>query len=127
MAAQVITFKLKRVTQQGCLISAYLFILAIEVLANKINNDYNIQGITIDNKEIKISFLTDDITLVLNNLVSLQISLNTLKSFQRYSCLKININKIKGKYEQKLCDGKTSKIAPKTLVQSINKGSLKLF
>ncbi len=74
-------FKLERGVRQGCPLSAYLFILAIEVLANKIRNDTDIKGIKIDNKEIKISLLADDITLILKDLLSLENSLKPLNSF----------------------------------------------
>ncbi len=58
-------FKLQRGVRQGCPLYAYLFIIALETLANKIRNDTNIKGIKIDNKEIKINLLADDITLIL--------------------------------------------------------------
>ncbi len=74
-------FKLERGMRQGCPLSAYLFILAIEVLANKIRNDPDIKGIKIDNKEIKISLLADDITLILKDLLSLKKILKPLNSF----------------------------------------------
>ncbi len=68
--------------RQGCPLSTYLFILAIEVLANKIQNDSDIKGIKIDNKEIKISLLADDITLILKDLLYLENSVKTfLNSF----------------------------------------------
>ncbi len=60
-----IYFKLQRGIRQGCPLSAYLFITTLEILANKIRNDTNIKGIKINNKEIKISLLADDITLIL--------------------------------------------------------------
>ncbi len=65
-------FKLKRGVRQGCPLSAYLFILAIEVLASKIRNDPDIKGIKNDNKEFKISLLADGITLILKDLLSLE-------------------------------------------------------
>ncbi len=82
-------FKLERGVRQGCPLSAYLFILAIKVLANKIRNDPDIKGIKIDNKEIKISLLADNIILILKDLFSLK----TFKRFQHCSGLKLNINK----------------------------------
>ncbi len=50
-----------------------LFITTLEILANKIRNDTNInriKGININNKDIKISLLADDITLTLLDLDS---------------------------------------------------------
>ncbi len=79
-------------------LSAYLFILAIKVLANKIRNDPDINGIIIDNNEIKISLLLDDITLILKDLLSIEKSLITLKLFEHCSGLKINIGKTKTKH-----------------------------
>ncbi len=63
-------FKLQRRVRQGCPLSAYLFITALETLANKIRNDKCIHGIQIDRKEIKICLLADDITLILNDLMT---------------------------------------------------------
>ncbi len=60
-------FKLQRGVRQGCPLSAYPFIIALETLANKIRNDTNIKGIKMDNKEIKISLLADVIMLILLN------------------------------------------------------------
>ncbi len=65
-------FKLERGVKQGCPLSAYLFIVVIETLASKIRNDKSIEGIKIDKKEITISLLADDITLLLINLKSLK-------------------------------------------------------
>ncbi len=91
-------FKLERGVRQGCPLSAYLFLVVIETLANKIRNNKSIEGIRIDRKEIKISLLADDITLLLTNLKSLKNSLILLKSFQQCSGLKINIEKTQSKY-----------------------------
>ncbi len=55
-------FKLQRGIRQGCPLSTYLFITALETLANKLRKDISIKGIKIDNKEIKLSLLADDIT-----------------------------------------------------------------
>ncbi len=68
-------FKLEKWVRQGCPLSAYLFILAIEVLAYKIRYDKNIKGIKIDNKMIKISLLTDNVTLILQDLKSIEYAL----------------------------------------------------
>ncbi len=41
--------------RQDCPISAFLFIIAIEILANNLRHDKDIKGIEIDNNIIKIS------------------------------------------------------------------------
>ncbi len=46
------------------MVSVYLFIIAIETLACLVRNDNTIKEIKIDNKEIKISLLADDITMI---------------------------------------------------------------
>ncbi len=94
-------FKLERSVRQGGHLSAYLFILAIKLLANKIRNDLDIKGIKIDNKEIKIRLLADNITLILKDLLSLENLLKTFKLFQHCSGLKLNIDKTKAKHIRK--------------------------
>ncbi len=60
-------FKLERGVRQGCPLSAYLLILATEILVNKIRYEKNIKGIKIDNKIIKSSMLADGLTLKLRD------------------------------------------------------------
>jgi exonuclease III len=91
-------FKLERGGRQGCPLSAYLFIIIIETLANKIRSDPNIKGIRIDKKYIKISLLADDVTCILSDLLSLENVLKVLKEYQLCSGLKINIEKTQAKY-----------------------------
>ncbi len=91
-------FKLERGIRQGCPLSAYLFILTIEILANKIRFEKNIKGIKIDNKIIKLSMLADDLTLIiLQDLKSVENALKLLKNFSLCSGLRINIAKTKAK------------------------------
>ena len=49
-------FKIGRLCSQGDLLSPYLFILAVEPLANKIRDSESIKGITIGTSTIKIGF-----------------------------------------------------------------------
>ncbi len=77
--------------------SAYLFIMSLEILANKVRNDKNMKGIKIDNKEIKISLLADDISLLLHDLELVKSSINLLKLFHQCSGLNINIDKTQNK------------------------------
>ncbi len=60
---------------------AYLFIIALETLACMVRNDNTIKGIQIDNKEIKISLLAVDITMILADLISVKKSLTVLNIF----------------------------------------------
>ena len=61
-------FKIKRGVRQGCPLSPYLFILAIEVLYKSVNNDANIKGITLKYREIKNTAFTDDATFMMDGL-----------------------------------------------------------
>ena len=52
-------FKLSRGVRQGCALSPYLFIVAVEILACKIRQDREIKGISIFHKEFKLSQFAD--------------------------------------------------------------------
>ncbi len=91
-------FPLERSVKQGCPLSAYLFILALEMLANKIRADKNVKGLIINNIEVKISMLADDATCILEDTNSLKNVLNILNIFHLCSGLKINIDKTKALY-----------------------------
>ena len=59
-------FGLNRGVRQGCPLSPYLFILSVEVLVNAICQKKEICGITVKDKEIKLSEYADDTTLILD-------------------------------------------------------------
>ncbi len=99
-------FKLQRGIRQGCPISPYLFILAVETLANAIRNDTSIQGIMVENTEFKISQLADDTTLFVKNFESLKKALSLVKEFYYVSGLRLNMNKTVGKCIGSLSDCK---------------------
>ncbi|MGL6187535.1 MAG: reverse transcriptase domain-containing protein [Holosporales bacterium] len=56
-------FSINRGVRQGCPISPFLFILVTELLSLSILRNHNLKGITICDREIKISQLADDTTL----------------------------------------------------------------
>ncbi len=87
-------FNLSRGVRQGCPISPYLFLLASQFLALQISSS-NLQGITIDDRQIIISQLADDTTLFLNDASQVPLALRLIESFSRASGLNIhyiNIN-----------------------------------
>lgn len=60
-------FPITRSVRQGCPFSTFLFLLAVELLSIYIRNDTNLKGITIFNREIKITQLADDTAIFLEN------------------------------------------------------------
>ena len=58
-------FEVKKGVRQWNPLSAFLFILVIEVLAINIRNNKNIKGIKVGNSEIKLSIFADDLTAFL--------------------------------------------------------------
>ena len=58
-------FLKSRGVRQGCPLSAYIFVLAAETLAINIRKNKTIQGITVNNAEIKITQYADDTCLTL--------------------------------------------------------------
>ena len=83
--------------RQGCPLSPYLFILAVETLSCKIRDSENVQGIQIDNCEIKVTQLADDTTCFVKDKTSLRHLLDIFKQFQCCAGLKMNVDKTKAK------------------------------
>jgi len=81
--------------RQGCLLSPYLFVLAAEVLATKIQQDKTVRGITIFGTESKISQFADDTSAFCDNLLSVQNLIAVVNDFGTYSGLKLNTSKTK--------------------------------
>ena len=89
-------FDLKRGIRQGCPLSALLFILVVEVLANKLRNNEDYEGIVIGGKSLKVTQLADDTTVFLKNTEEVPMVLNIIDEFGNYSGLKLNRAKTQG-------------------------------
>jgi hypothetical protein len=91
-------FKPTRGIRQGCPLSALLFILVVETLANAIRRNPRISGVNIGQTEWKISQYADDTTLFLNDEHSLSLVLLIIEMFAKCSGLKINKDKSEAIY-----------------------------
>ena len=76
-------------------LSPFLFILAVELLACKIRQDKEIQGINIFQREFKISQFADDTTLQNKNSNSVRRAITVLDNFGDISGLRLNPSKTK--------------------------------
>ena len=89
-------FLLETGVRQGCPLSGMLFVIAIEVLAQKIRRSKMIKGIEIEyngSQEIKLSQYADDTTALLSDSESVMQLFELLGLFERCSGLKINESK----------------------------------
>ena len=94
MGGPLIFLKLERGVRQDCPLSPYLFVLGVEILAEKIRKNETIKGITVSENEIKVSQYADDTTLILDGLKeSLICALQVLENFSLVSGLKLNNGK----------------------------------
>ncbi len=88
--------KLHRGVRQGCPLSALLFVLTVEIMAIKIRQNKNIHGFQCRNQEIKTSMYADDTSLLLSDLDSLKIAVDTVKEFSTVAGPKLNVEKTEG-------------------------------
>ena len=91
------SFAISREIRQGCPISALLYILAAEIMAERIRHNDNIRGIKVGrSKIIKLSQMADDTTIFLESEHNIPILLNEIQRFSEVSGLILNKAKTKG-------------------------------
>ena len=86
-------FNLEKGARQGDPASAYLFILALEVLFISIKNNQNIKGLEIFKHEFLYTAYADDSTFFLKNIKSVKELIKSFERFYPFSGLKSNIDK----------------------------------
>ena len=88
-------FHLEKGARQDDPVSAYLFILALEVLFVFIKSNENIKGIEIFENIFLYTAYTDDSTFFLRNIPSVKELINSFNQFYHFSGLKTNIENVK--------------------------------
>ena len=83
-------FKLERGARQGDPISAYFFILALEVIFALINANPNIEDLEFFSRNFSYFAYADDITFFVRNEKSALELVNTFDTFSLFSGVKIN-------------------------------------
>ncbi len=87
-------FNVKKGVRQGCPLSAYIFIICIEILSRQINNNDNIKGLMLGGNELKQTLFADDASFTLDGSErSFNELIKTLDTFAKISGLKLNKSK----------------------------------
>ena len=82
--------------RQGDPLSPYLFLLAIETLANSIRQNPEIEGIKIGKNETKLLQYADDTTAELSNLNSANALFQQMNLYKNLCGLEVNSSKTEG-------------------------------
>ena len=89
------TFNINLSVRQGCPLSAQLFTITVEILAQKLLQNPNLQGVkpvtALD--AFKVIAFADDTTILCKNLEDLNITISTLDMFASFSNLHLNYDK----------------------------------
>ena len=91
-------FFIYRGIRQGCPVSGLLFVIAVELLANRVRSSNSIKGFNLGfpNNRVKISQYADDTIFFLNNKNEICSAVNILDEFGKYSGTKLNLSKCEG-------------------------------
>ena len=88
------SFELKCGIRQGCPFSPLAFIIGVELLAIRFQEDKDIKGLEIETEKIlKVLMYADDITVFLKDNNNVRLILNIIDEFTIISGLKLNKNK----------------------------------
>jgi len=88
-------FQLSQGVRQGCPLSPYLYILAAEMLSNKVRQSPDVKGISIFGQEIKLGQFADNTNFFCSDVTSVENALNIVNEFSRFSGLNLNLKKTK--------------------------------
>ena len=120
-------FKPQRGIKQGCPMSTNLFVIIVELLADRIRQNNRITGIKIGGQTFKISQFADDTCLYIADEDSLQKVFDTLDLFTKCAGLKVNREKSEAmwigassNYKHKPCNIRWTTESIKTLGIYVN-------
>uniref|UniRef100_A0A670II53 Reverse transcriptase domain-containing protein n=1 Tax=Podarcis muralis TaxID=64176 RepID=A0A670II53_PODMU len=115
------SFKIQKGTRQGCPLSPLLFIMVLEVIANRIREAVNVKGIKIGKKEFKLKAYADDLVLSVENPVeSASRVVELLEDFGRLSGFRLNRKKTKI-LTKNMTDQEKSQLEEKIGIEVVNK------
>ena len=86
-------FSLSSGTRQGDPISAYLFILVMEILFIQIRSNENIHGLKFFGYEFRLSVFAGDVSYFLKDIDSVKELLKLLEQSSQFTSLKVNNDK----------------------------------
>ena len=107
-------FTLDRGVRQGCPLSPYIFIICVELFAEKIRQNKTIKGISVQDEEIKISQFADDATIILDgSKESFTAALQDLEQIGSISGLRLNnkksfVDRLQGRMQRSFLPRKKS-------------------
>ena len=86
-------FPLKRVARQGDPITAYLFIIVLEIFFTMGRENPNINKLNIFDKNFLLTAYADDTTFFVSDIASVNEIIKSFNIFSKYSGLKLNTSK----------------------------------